>query len=557
MNIIFYYNSSDDNKLNKSLTQKLNLSGNLREGTSIITPTITIQVSDSQYLNVIESNYAYISDFKRYYFITDVICAAKNLWDISMKVDVLMSFKNDILYLPVILDRNEYLYNKYLSDDLLPITNKCEIIYTSLNYSGYEYLHKYYTVDSFSSINVSSLSTDINIYSVTGNRASKCYNGNGIYVVTVLASKTSTINSDNQDTIVDNDNVTNNSFEGTYILNFESFKRFCINFNGFSWTDVGSWFGTDRYNEYVLSIRYYPINIDKIAWWSKKPIHYVPIGKNARILLGDSFNVYVPYYSDNLILIDKISCQFHYKYSRNSSNFFLNLKPYSVYEVYIPYYGYYELDISKCIAMNNEDYYKFIICYYLDYRAGKLLIKIDYTYSGNILYEESIDTVDFGFEVPVGSTNFTSTVANNMHQMTMNNISKAVSLVGIGVGAASGSGVSPVLLSGAVANTINNNRTDLRASIQGSGSPSLFGRLDLLYGNFLYVRIISKVPDKPTYYNHYYGLPTNNSGILSTFNGFTKIASTHIENIRYATDNERQIIMDKLTSGILLDPPST
>lgn len=549
MNIKFYYNSSDDNKLNKSLTQKLNLNGNLREGTSIITPTITIQVSDSQYLSVIESNYAYISDFKRYYFITDIVCAAKNIWDISMKVDVLMSFKYDILSLPVILDRNEYIYNKYLTDDLLPITNEREIIYTTLGGDFYSIVN----TESFSETQENQLWISDKIAIGEDNIAIDFYNHNGIYVITVLANETSNLS------VVNSLNVTNNSFEGTYILDANSFKEFCQRFNGISWGDFSSWFGIEKYNEYLLSIHYYPINTSKVCWWATTPIDHIPIGKDLRITLtGNNNKVYVPYFPDNIICIGSYLFEGKYKYSRYSNDFFLNLKPYSIYEVYIPYYGFYELDISRCIAEFNSDKYLFRIKYYLDYRIGKLLIKINYHILDFIEYEEIIDVVDFGYEVPVGSTNFNSTIANIMHQLTMNNLNKLVSLVGIGLGtAATGFTGNPLFIAGAAGSAINNNRTDLRASIQGSGNPSLPGRLNLLNNRQIFVKITSKVPDRPGNYNHNYGLPTHESGLLSNFNGFTKIASTHIENIRYATDNERQIIMDKLTSGILLDPPST
>ena len=103
MQIKFYYNSSEKNKINKSISRELTMDGNLRDECSVINPTILVEHS-----NLSNYNYVYIPEFKRYYFITEMTIVRDNLWRISLKVDVLESFKSDILNLSCIVDKQQY-----------------------------------------------------------------------------------------------------------------------------------------------------------------------------------------------------------------------------------------------------------------------------------------------------------------------------------------------------------------------------------------------------------------------------------------------------------------
>lgn len=74
--------------------------GVLREGSSLITPTISFEfASDFSPMNNsfnLKFNYAYIAKFARYYWITDWTYD-DGLWHASMKVDVLATFRPQIL----------------------------------------------------------------------------------------------------------------------------------------------------------------------------------------------------------------------------------------------------------------------------------------------------------------------------------------------------------------------------------------------------------------------------------------------------------------------------
>ena len=116
MEITLYTNESEKNKLEKTITTSILLEGNLRDESSIINPIILISSNkeDIPYMY----NYAYIPAFGRYYFITDIESVRTGIWRVSMHVDVLMSYKEQIKNLNVIINNSEQTgANNYLSGE--------------------------------------------------------------------------------------------------------------------------------------------------------------------------------------------------------------------------------------------------------------------------------------------------------------------------------------------------------------------------------------------------------------------------------------------------------
>lgn len=110
--VVFYNNTSANNTIKKSITQTASYDCTLREESSIVSPTVTI-AADS-----ISGNYAYISNFGRYYYITDIVSLRTGLWRVTMKSDPLMSAQSAILSCPCVLKRSTENYNLYLPDTL-------------------------------------------------------------------------------------------------------------------------------------------------------------------------------------------------------------------------------------------------------------------------------------------------------------------------------------------------------------------------------------------------------------------------------------------------------
>lgn len=110
-------NLSPTNYVTKSVTDIATATGNLREGCNILDPVIEIESSlEADILGRV--NYAYIDEFHRYYYVTDISLDVTGLWLFSMHVDVLMSYATEIRQQNAIVARQEKEgnYNLYLDD---------------------------------------------------------------------------------------------------------------------------------------------------------------------------------------------------------------------------------------------------------------------------------------------------------------------------------------------------------------------------------------------------------------------------------------------------------
>ena len=111
MNIVLCENKSEKNKINKSLTSGITLSGDLRNESNVVNPTIIVNTD-----NPTIYNYAFIPAFNRYYFIIDYISLRTGIWQLNLKSDVLMSFKDSILNSKSLINKTESVgKNNYLS----------------------------------------------------------------------------------------------------------------------------------------------------------------------------------------------------------------------------------------------------------------------------------------------------------------------------------------------------------------------------------------------------------------------------------------------------------
>jgi len=118
----FYINSSDNNVLNKSISGTGSKTVVFKDDVDLIEPVLIIQ-NDS---DIQSSNYMYM--LGRYYYISSIECMPGNLLKVKARVDVLMSYRDQIKANSAIITRNANNVNTYIPDSKMKIT-----AYTTVN----------------------------------------------------------------------------------------------------------------------------------------------------------------------------------------------------------------------------------------------------------------------------------------------------------------------------------------------------------------------------------------------------------------------------------------
>jgi len=94
MKLKIYNNNSNNNVINKNITLVNELDFNLKSDNSILQPILVLK-------NYVKGNYCYIDEFNRYYFINDVRLLTGGLYELHLDVDVLMTYKTEIINNPI------------------------------------------------------------------------------------------------------------------------------------------------------------------------------------------------------------------------------------------------------------------------------------------------------------------------------------------------------------------------------------------------------------------------------------------------------------------------
>ena len=129
MEVRLYKTTSPRKKLVKDLSDGITLTGNLRAQSSVMSPVLQIQ--DTQ---VIGYNYCYIPDFARWYYINNINALRSNLFELSLGIDVLMTYAEAIRNNYAIVDKVQSIGSAYyyINDGSWVNTNRMK--QTILNY---------------------------------------------------------------------------------------------------------------------------------------------------------------------------------------------------------------------------------------------------------------------------------------------------------------------------------------------------------------------------------------------------------------------------------------
>ena len=532
MKIILYNNHSENNKLNKTIVKIVELQGYLREQTSLVNPQIMIEFHPDQFegyvkddnqvyvvhngikitwdtfINnyVLSANYVYIPDFNRYYFINDITSVRQNLWRLSLHVDVLMSYKNEINNTNAFVSRNEFNYDPMVRDDEISYYYDKDVV-EFIPEKGDKVNKTFNSMQSIITnnvvLNVINDSLDLNLVSVNPPDPN----------LPVVASTTT------------GDDMTSESYltYGTMLVRLA--KRLQQS-------------NESNLSSFILSIMVYPFTID-----SKGSDFYLKLGDTElsdsgtpEALVGDG--VYVTR------LNKEISEYFVIADFTISGDTFMNYEPYSQYEIYLPYLGWVSLSADN--ILNN----RLIVYYVVNYSTGSSQVAIFDTTNNKIIYTNN---VQLGVKMPINSTN--AREVND--QRNSNNIGLGVGMLTSAVAIIGGAlTYNPVAVAGGVINagtTIakyvqNQNTNYLRASGSvGSGQSGLYLPQDVR---------IRKTSYKPKGYDENYfklkGRPLNQVKRLADLTGFTIIGEEHLENFGSATKQEIDEIETLLKGGVIL-----
>lgn len=130
MSVTLYKTTDDNRKLTKTLTGALTYNSvEIKDTTSMLNPYIIISTPSAEsYAAIFNYNYAYVSDFSRYYFIKNIDIMSGKRVGLSLKCDVLMSHKSEIEYLYGTMTRNEEIGKPTMvADNKLPLYPRKEI----------------------------------------------------------------------------------------------------------------------------------------------------------------------------------------------------------------------------------------------------------------------------------------------------------------------------------------------------------------------------------------------------------------------------------------------
>lgn len=139
MVIKLYKNKSDNRVVSKDITLITTKNFSFKDTTDIINPLVVIQ-------GIIDTNYAYIPDLKRFYFISNIDINNSGICTYHLSVDVLMSYRQELLNKYFLINRQEFNYNPYFVDTELLTRADKTIINVPIGTVGTDDTYNYYLV---------------------------------------------------------------------------------------------------------------------------------------------------------------------------------------------------------------------------------------------------------------------------------------------------------------------------------------------------------------------------------------------------------------------------
>lgn len=533
MTITLYKYLGEREKVDKSsdLSFILSTSGKFKGDVSITSPVLilTLPVGRVEYVTdengneiediiaidetgeVLNFNYFYIEEFRRYYFLSSLSVSSGNVAIVTGSVDPLYSFKDQILRNSAMVDRNEFDYDTMQEDGALPLEIQKEVSeFVPEESDDSKVNSKFQTEFEDDDINYKNfILTFINVAGY-----GRVITPDNIPGLPSIDSQKFDDSAGNVAFCLDQQNAAQLALDtlgdySAYATFLKSLVAFPVNFREFS--DYPHFENVTIYKENLQTHQYDP----KVLNASGCP------------LASDS-----PY----LVMADFVL---------PAISSFLDLNPYSHYEIYIPFYGYHEININQIGS------HRIIVYYSLNYQSGGGEVYLwDYTAS-RLIFTASCQV---GVSISLASTN----AQEQQAQKNAAQLNLILGLIGSGIGAVGSAASGNVLgaigsgLTAVKSVTSYINQTSLmfeRAQCTHNGaSGGLYSPLDV---RLKITRTKARNGLNMSEYAHQYGRPLRQIRTLSDLHGFTAISSIHLEGVE-ALQVEKDSIISSLLSGVIL-----
>ena len=519
MKIQLYKNNSKKNILDKTsfLEEITTLEGTFKNTQSIISPTILIDLKsnyllmDDDSILVMDSdnnlvtgnfvsdtlllcNYSYIDELHRYYYIEDVQVVNSNLVQLSLRVDSLMSHRDDLLKNILLISRNQTYKNVFLEDTQTQFVYDKKIEYiTPENLSDVKTLDPTLPSMIFSYLTADVLSNPVFVQDIPGLPNIYTFDtGTGINTqyYRILAT---------------------DIFELSKVI----YKK-------------------DTLLSYIKGIYLYPFDVDLQGSgdYVEEEIH-LGLDTENPITIHHASIMYQP---SRIVIAD-------FKMSEATS--YLDYSPYSTYKIFVPYCDFVELSGESILGKEIKVFYS------VNFDDGSTVAYIYNQTDEKILFSQRCY---MSTQISLSTTNLTE-INNQKTALTLNTaISGLSSSVSLALGVAT---MNPVAIMGGtmgLAKTVTNNIAKSN-QMYDKGNTAMTSLVDGSNNlQHVFIKKITQVPLTDSYYREWVGYPLNQYKKLSTLvgSGFTLIDSDSHIHLKSATKTEIDDIENILHSGIIM-----
>lgn len=565
LNITFYKNSAERNRVDKTgfLSIGYFVQGVWRESTSIIYPEVLIEGSAPVTL---EFNYCYIRDFKRYYYINDIIIEANGLRRYILSVDVLMSFKTQLFATECFISRNEFNYTNLLPDNKLPILSGSNLLklYPIIG----DGLIRTYQALGNDNPNITDLCVVVQVGGIIPSSS----------VPPIPLPYTQYYPS----------NV--NNFNMTYIMSIDQFAEFVATISTENFMSNLNWL-FENPADALVSFKVIPAALTTLNYLtyfkSNTPCVFLDDtinvgGKGTPITLSTQF-----LRVNNSVPIETTIGTFEQKIIADNDRLaFMRYSPYCDIQLYLPYFGFTDIDAN--LYTSDDGTFTLKVKYLIDVATGGCSVLLQKKSGSNWFTVQTLE-FDISIDIPIGQTN-NAEVARNQLLTTIKigssmiktaaKFSSMSNELSISKGAASNSEVAAKSFEinreeykSKSIEMLANNASDYTVSTVLAGqlkyeggkiNTSICKGYDITGDNYsalcqcaLFIKLPRVNTNLLTGYDHLVGRPCQMVDSLSNLYGYTEVSGVHLENFSNATPNELDEIETSLKNGVLLpEPPS-